>query len=155
MVWKRSSGGGPTGGSACHCDSGRPVAASTSSARETRCLSPGSSCAAVSGSFFRNCPYCAAGPSRIRRSRISRRTSSAICGIGDRPCISARKYSPVPPHRIGSLPDAYAAAIASMAISRHHAAEQISVTGSTPYSRCGRRASSAGLGRAVRTRRFV
>ncbi len=64
------------------------------------------------------------------------------------PFISAEKYMPVPPHRIGSAQ----AFISASAAPRHQAALAGSAAARTPYSRCGASASSSGEGRAVISR---
>jgi hypothetical protein len=70
----------------------------------------------------------AAGPSAASLRRASARTSAGISGITASPWVSARRYIPVPPHRIGRR----AAAIASSAASRQRATLPASAAGHTP-----------------------
>ncbi len=80
---------------------GRPVAATISSARWTRRRSDGRRREAVSGSRSVR-SLCKAGVSRPSLSRRTcSRTSSGTAGMSDRPSVSALKYRPVPPTKIG------------------------------------------------------
>ena len=71
--------------------SGRPVAATTSSARNTRWRSLGLSRAAVSGSRRRECACSAGVGSAFGLGAHRARTASGTRGMSDRPSVRARK----------------------------------------------------------------
>ena len=75
---------------ACHSESGRPVASSTSRARAIRVRSPGLS-AALAGSRRASSACSAAGPSASIRARTAARISAGTGGTADSPCVSALK----------------------------------------------------------------
>ena len=101
--------------SLCQSESERPVASTTSSARAMREPSPGMSRAAVLGSRCWSSAYSGATPSAARRARIDARMLAGTGGTAASPCVSALKYSPVPPTRIGSRPARCVSAIAACA----------------------------------------
>ncbi len=77
--------------SSCQAISERPVANTTSSAREMRERSPGISRAAIAGSRRLSSAYSAATPSLLSRERTAVRMSAGIGGTAARPRVSALK----------------------------------------------------------------
>ena len=62
----------------------------------------------------------------------SARIAGGISGTGASPCMSARRYSPVPPTRIGGRPALSDASISAIAKSRQRAAEPRSAASRKP-----------------------
>ncbi len=92
------SGGRP---SRCQSDSGRPVATTTSSAREIRDRSLIITRWAVSGSSRTSSSCNAGAPSRCNRLLTSVRMLAGIGGTAANPAVRALKYRPVPPTKMG------------------------------------------------------
>ena len=98
-----NSPGGSSGGRPSRCQSGseRPVASTTSSARAIRVRSRGFRRSAETGSRRASSACSASTPSRSSRARTASRTSAGIGGTAERPRVSALKYRPEPPMKIG------------------------------------------------------
>ena len=127
-----------------------PVSRYTSRARRIRFSSAGWSLAAASGSTAR---------SSSRRGRIPPRRSSCARaartapplqpGAKERPAITASRYSPDPPTRIGSLPRARISCTHRSAASANRATDQLSSGEATATIWWGTPSISSAVGAAV------
>ena len=79
--------------------------------------------------------------------------AGSIGGTGAIPSSRVRRYSPVPPARIGSRPSPWTSAISLRAIAAQSAAEQGRAPSSTAYRRCSARLRSSAVGAALSTGR--
>ena len=127
----------------------RPLRRYTSSARWMRWASVAWMRAPASGSMPASSACSAAHPCACASAEIPARVASSACGIPDRPSSNARKYKPVPPARIGSLPRATMAAIAARASCANSAAEYGCQGERISIRWCGTCASSACVGLAA------
>ena len=136
-----------------HAVSVRPVAAWTSKARVSRWRSLEAMRVSDCGSTAFKRVRKRSSPSSANSAWVAARVSLGIGGMSASPCVSARKYSPVPPTTIAGRPRAAIRASVSRAALSQRPTDHASAASAIPNRWCGAAASSASLGRAVRMRR--